>query len=189
VLPFRWAAGRRALAALVMAAAGLLALAPRAAAPAAPPLEAPNVVVIDAHLVTAGQPSARALAGLAAAGFQAVVYLAPASVPDAVKDEPELLARQGIRFVHIPIPFDAPEATHLQALAGALQTLKSQKVLVHCQVNMRASTLVFLYRTLTLQEDAARAYESVARVWSPNRTWRRFIVQQLGAHGIPFEPY
>ena len=36
------------------------------------PLEAPNVVSISDRLVTSGQPSAAALAGLGAAGFEAV---------------------------------------------------------------------------------------------------------------------
>src|SRR5262249_10907309 len=74
----------------------------------APALSAPNVVPIDANLVTSGQPSAKALAALRAEGFDAVVYLAPFTVPDAVKDEPAILAAQGIEFLHVPIPFGEP---------------------------------------------------------------------------------
>lgn len=182
-------ARRGLLGRLCMAPWLLPAATPGASAATPPTLEAPNVVPIDERLVTAGQPGPRALAALGSQGFEAVIYLAPASVPDAVQDEPALLARQGIRFVHIPIPFDAPDASHLEALATALQGLAAQKVLVHCQVNMRASTMVFLYRVLHRREDPARAYEAVARVWSPNRTWRRFVVQQLALKGIAFEPY
>ena len=32
-------------------------------------------------------------------------------------------------------------------------------------------------------------YESVARVWSPNTTWKAFIVAMLRKHGNAFEPY
>ena len=54
-------------------------------------VQAPNVVAIDRNLVTSGQPSDISLSGLKAEGFEAVIYLAPSSVSDAVKDEPTLL--------------------------------------------------------------------------------------------------
>jgi protein tyrosine phosphatase (PTP) superfamily phosphohydrolase (DUF442 family) len=114
-------------------------------------LDAPNVVPISSRLVTSGQPSAAALATLRGAGFQAVIYLAPSTVSNAVENEPDLLEKQGIEFVHIPIPFGSPTAGHFQALTDTLQRLKEKKVLVHCEVNMRASSMVFLHRVLALR--------------------------------------
>lgn len=152
-------------------------------------LDAPNVVVIAPDLVTSGQPSPEALSALSGLGFEAVVYLAPSSVSDAVKDEPERLKRQGIRFVHIPIPFGQPEEKHFRAVTDALTRLRGQKVLVHCQVNLRASSMVFLHRVITLRQEPARAYESVAAVWSPDGVWRSLIASQLKQHGMAFEPY
>ena len=165
-----------------------LALVPIAQAHAQT-LAAPNVVPITPLLVTSGQPSSHALAKLGEMGFQAVVYLAPSSVPDAVKNEPELLAAQSIEFIHIPIPFNAPEEGHAVAVSAALQRLQGRKVLVHCQVNLRASSMVFLHRVLYGKEDPARAYEAVARVWSPGGAWRTLLVGQLAKHQVNFEPY
>lgn len=155
----------------------------------AQPLAAPNVVPITPLLVTSGQPTPQALAALGELGFQAVLYLAPNTMPDTVKNEPELLAAQGIEFVHIPIPFNAPEESHAVAVSAALQRLQGRKVLVHCQVNMRASSMVFLHRVLHGKEDPARAYEAVARVWSPGGPWRALLVGQLAKHQIDFVPY
>jgi hypothetical protein len=62
-------------------------------------------------------------------------------------------------------------------------------VLVHCQVNMRASSLVFLHRVIRGQEDPALAYEAVARVWSPSGPWRQLITSQLARYKIDFVPY
>lgn len=70
-----------------------------------------------------------------------------------------------------------------------LDRWRDKKVLVHCQVNMRASSMVFLYRVLRLKEPPERAYEAVEQVWSPRGAWRRLIVEQLREHGIAFEPY
>jgi protein tyrosine phosphatase (PTP) superfamily phosphohydrolase (DUF442 family) len=153
------------------------------------PLEAPNVVVISQNLVTSGQPTAEALAGLSAQGFKAVIYLAPTSVPDAIKIEPEIIARQGLEFVHIPIPFGAPTEAHFVSLSAALHRLQDEKVLVHCQVNMRASTMVFLYRAIKNKENPAIAWESVTRVWSPEGPWKRLALTQLAKYGIKFDPF
>lgn len=173
-------AGRRAL---------LVALGLTASAVRAQPLEAPNVVVIGPQLVTSGQPTPAALRLLGRQGFQAVVFLAPWSSPDAVPDEPQILAAQGIAFRHIPIPFGQPEEAHVRAVSEALAGFAGRKVLVHCQVNMRASSMVFLHRVLTERQEPALAYEAVAAVWSPQGPWKALIQAQLARHGIAFEPY
>ncbi len=149
----------------------------------------PNMVIIDPLLVTSGQPAAATLATLGAQGFKAVIYLAPSNVWDAVGNEAEILKKQGVEFVHIPIPFGAPQPSHYEAVAAALDRLKGQKVLVHCQVNMRASTMVFLYRVIRRGEDPGRAYEAVARIWSPHGEWKQLMETELRAHKVDFEPY
>ena len=142
---------------------------------------APNLVAISPRLVTSGQPSAEALAGLAAQGFEAVVYLAPPTVADAVRDEPLLVARQGLVFVNIPIRFDNPTERDFETFSSVLRALGDRKVLVHCQVNLRASTMVFLHRAITLKEDPRAAYESVAQVWVPRCGCRGVSIQDIAA--------
>jgi uncharacterized protein (TIGR01244 family) len=159
------------------------------AAALAQSLVAPNVVPISPTLVTSGQPSAQALANLSQLGFRAVVYLAPSTVPDAVKDEAQIVAAQGLEFVHIPIPFSDPTEDHFHLLRAVLQRLHGQKVLVHCQVNMRASTMVFLYRVINNGESPALAWESVTRVWSPAGPWKRLTTKLLAKHGVDFEAF
>jgi len=156
---------------------------------AQPDLRAPNVVVISPHLVTSGQPSRDELRQLGERRFGAVVYLAPPTVADAVPDEPQILREQGVEFVNIPIEFGAPTEADFRAFAATMDRLKGRKVLVHCQVNMRASAMTFLYRAVVLREDPDRAYEAVARVWSPQGPWKALIVAELGRAGIAFEPY
>lgn len=175
--------GCQAFGAVVLALAAFSAQAQRTM------LRAPNVVEISPQLVTSAQPSAEGLAGLAAQGFGAVIYLAPPTVHDAVKDEGLIVARQGLVFVNIPIRFDDPTAQDFEAFAGALRGLAGRKVLVHCQVNMRASAMVFLYRTIVAQEDPQVAYESVIKVWVPDGAWKRFIRDELRRHKVDFEPY
>jgi hypothetical protein len=63
------------------------------------------------------------------------------------------------------------------------------RTLVHCQLNLRASSLVFLYRVIERGEPADSAYDAVVAVWRPNETWRRFLRETLRAHGkaLPME--
>lgn len=152
-------------------------------------LSAPNIVPIASNLVTSGQPTKASLGTLSEQGFDAVVYLAPPSVPDAVRDEGAIVGAQGLMFVNIPIRFGNPTEQDFALFAAVLDALKNKKVLVHCQVNMRASSMVFLYRVLREKQDPERAYQDVARVWSPDGKWKQFIVAMLRKHSVAFEPY
>lgn len=177
---------RLALAVVLAAASGMRVTA---AAAQEAPLRAPNVVVISPRLTTSGQPSADALSRLGAAGYGGVIYLAPLTMPDAVRDEAAIVERQGLGFTNIPIQFNKPAEQDFDEFAAALKRLEGRKVLVHCQVNMRASSMVFLHRAIVGKENPETAYLDVTRVWSPDGTWRQFIVSMLKKHGIAFDPY
>jgi len=116
-----------------------------------------------------------------------VIYLAPPTVHDAVRDEALIVASQGLVFVNIPIRFDGPTDADYEAFAAALKGLGNRKVLVHCQVNLRASSMVFLYRAIVLKEDPKPAYDAVEKVWVPEGPWRRLIEDELRKHHINFE--
>lgn len=169
--------------------AAAVAAGPARSASEKVPAPPPNLVAVSDKLVTSGQPSAEWLAQLKRNGFDAVVYLAPPTVSDAVRDEALIVGRQGITFVNLPIDFHAPTERDYDAFAGILRTLADRRVLVHCQINLRASSFVFLYRAIALKMNPETAYDAVAKVWKPDDVWRRFIVAELRRHGIAFEPY
>lgn len=173
----------------VLSALACAAIAASTAAQPKEPKEPPNLVTVSPTLVTAGQPSAAWLETLKTQGFEAVLYLAPSSVPDAVREEPQIVARQGLAFHHLPIPFGRPGAADYEAFAALLQSLQGKKLLIHCQVNLRASTLTFLYRVIVEKQAPETAYAAVARVWTPEGPWRRLMLDQLGRHGIAFDPF
>lgn len=150
-------------------------------------LEARNVVVISETLVTAGQPDRDALLTLSQLGFQAVVNLAPSTVPDAVADEAELVQGQGIAFIPLPVQWESPTEADFDAFAAAMNGVKGKKVLVHCQANMRASAMTFLYRAIVLQEDPTEAFESVKKVWTPEGPWKSLVNGQLRKHEVAFQ--
>jgi protein tyrosine phosphatase (PTP) superfamily phosphohydrolase (DUF442 family) len=152
-------------------------------------IQAPNVVAISPRLVTSGQPTAESLTHLAEQGFKAVIYLAPPTVSDAIPNERDIVLRQGLEFVNIPIAFGEPTEADFEQFVEAMNRFRDRKVLVHCQVNMRASSMTFLYRVIVGLERPEQAFESVARVWSPGGPWKRLLISQLRKAQIAFEPY
>lgn len=150
-------------------------------------IQAPHVVIISEKLVTSGQPTRDALQQLAKGGFQAVIYLAPPTVTDAIAEEPQLVVQQGLSYVNIPVAWGHPTEANFQAFVKAMRSFEGKKVLVHCQANMRASTFTFLYRVIACRENPAQAYEAVRKVWVPKDQWRDFVNLQLQGAKIPFE--
>lgn len=176
-------------AAVISAAAFAAAAIDRTGLAAQTPKSPDNLIAISERVVTAGQPSAAWLETLKVQGFEAVIYLAPPTVEDAVAGEALIVGRQGIVFVNIPINFARPTETDFIAFARIMDALEGRRVLVHCQVNMRASVMTFLYRTIHRKEDPAAAYKAVSMVWVPQGPWKELIRAQLAQHRIAFDPF
>lgn len=170
---------------LVVLVLGSDALPAQESIPNAPP----NLIRISDRLTTAGQPSAEWLRTVKQQEFDAVIYLAQPTVSDAIREEPEIVRSQGLAFVNIPIVFSNSTAGDFEAFTRTMRALEGKRVLVHCQVNMRASVLAFLYRVIHDRQDPARAYDSVSRVWTPQGPWKRLIQEQLRQNRIDFDPF
>jgi protein tyrosine phosphatase (PTP) superfamily phosphohydrolase (DUF442 family) len=167
----------------------LCMLAQSAFAQTPPAFEATNRVEISPLLTTSGQPSEKVLKSLRMHGFEAVIFLVPSGTLGNVKNEAEILKQQGIEYVHIPIKFGEPTEAHYTVFAAAMSRLAKKKVLVHCEINLRASSMVFLYRTISLKEDPGAAYDAVTRVWTPRFAWKPYIEMMLAKHKIAFALY
>jgi protein tyrosine phosphatase (PTP) superfamily phosphohydrolase (DUF442 family) len=148
----------------------------------------PNRVDISPALTTSGQPTKAFLETLKSEGFEVVVYLAPPTVQDAIADEPKIVGRQGLVFVNIPMDFSKPTAADFDAFTKVMRAFEGRKVFVHCQMNFRASSMVFLHRAITLKEPPGPAWQSVQKAWVPDGVWKRYIVDMLRANRVEFEP-
>lgn len=167
-----------------LAAAALTAFL-MVAEPFALTLGGPALNYLDATptVATAGMPTRRQLQKLAGE-HAAVVNLAPADAWGSHEDEQAIVEGAGARYVHLPVDFSQPTNEDYERFARTMRTFTGQRVLVHCQMNMRASVFVFLYRAIELGEDPERAYDDVLKVWQPNAIWSRFIRDTLQAGGI-----
>ena len=138
-----------------------------------------NYLPISDTLATAGQPAAEHFPVIRAAGFKVVVNLAMPTSTDALPNEGELVAAQGMEYVHIPVVWEAPTAEDLERFFAVMDRNRGWKVLVHCALNMRVSCFVFLYRVLRLGTPAPEAWQDVLAIWEPNEVWQRFVDEML----------
>jgi protein tyrosine phosphatase (PTP) superfamily phosphohydrolase (DUF442 family) len=134
-----------------------------------------NYIKVSDEIATSGQPGRGDFPGIADAGYSAVVNLALGTSPDAIPDEGEAAAAEGMAYYHIPVVWTAPEISDLDRFFSVMDSLRGGKVWVHCVLNMRASAFVYLYRLINLgvPEDEARA--PMDEVWEPDEIWRGFI--------------
>jgi ribosomal protein L11 methyltransferase len=140
---------------------------------------------VDARIGTAGQPRPEHFEHLAQQGFEAVINLAMPSSPNFLADEDALCARNGMRYRHLPVPFDAPQIAHVDAFRAAMRELAGRKVLVHCALNMRASAFVFLHRVLDLGAIPQAASQDLLEVWQPHGPWRALIRELVPSAPLP----
>src|SRR5262245_3967133 len=157
-----------------------------AALAADPPL-AVNYVAATERLHTAGQPTAETLGTLGGKGFQLVVNLAPPTNQGAVADEGKLVAAQGATYVNIPVDWQKPTYADFEMFSAVMNGAEDKKVLVHCQLNMRASAFTFLHRVVNEHVPPAEAYTALKAVWVPRDQWAEFVKMVLAKNNIKFD--
>ncbi|MCS3903525.1 protein tyrosine phosphatase (PTP) superfamily phosphohydrolase (DUF442 family) [Methylohalomonas lacus] len=129
---------------------------------------------ISPHLATAGQPDVNQYP-LLAGHFDSVINLARPDSPHALADEPALAARHGLEYIALPVDFKNPRSDDFEAFRRHLREREQQRVFVHCAMNWRVSSFIFLYRVIDAGVDRATALHDLEAVWQPDPVWREFI--------------
>ncbi len=155
--------------------------------PAQPSGMGANYVVATERLHTSGQPDAATLATLAEQGFELVVNLAPPSSANAVPNEGKLVAEDGPTYVNIPVVWQKPTYEDFELFSAVMNGARDRKVLVHCQLNMRASAFTFLYRVIHEQTPPEEAMQALREVWIPRDQWATFTADVLARHSVDFK--
>ena len=132
---------------------------------------------IDPHLTTSGQPGEDDLARLAAMGVEAVVNLGLHTHERALPDERASVEALGMAYVHIPVPWDAPDDDHFAAFLAAMADHAGQVIHVHCIMNYRVSAFVYRWRRDVLGHDEGAARAELLAVWDPWQLepWAPFV--------------
>lgn len=145
-----------------------------------------NYVAATERLHTAGQPDAATLATLGQQGFELVVNLAPPGNQGAVPED-KLVAEHGPTYVNIPVNWQKPTLADFDLFSAVMNGARDRKVLVHCQLNMRASAFTFLYRVVHEGVPPEEAMKALAPVWIPRDQWATFTADVLMKNGIDYK--
>ena len=134
-----------------------------------------NYLQLTDSIATSGQPSEVELEAIAQAGFDVVVNLGLTGTDYALADEAGLVDKLGMRYIHIPVVWEAPTRADLDQFFKAMDSNQDKRIFVHCALNMRVSVFMALYRILRLGWRYERAIEDVYEIWMPNDVWLTFI--------------
>jgi protein tyrosine phosphatase (PTP) superfamily phosphohydrolase (DUF442 family) len=127
------------------------------------------------EFATSGMPRPEHFAEIAQAGYKTVINLALPTSDHALPNQSDLVTRAGMRFVHIPVNFEAPLRRDYELFERILNAIRDEPVFIHCAANMRVSTFVYLYRVRTRLSASDDALSDLHRIWMPNPVWSRFI--------------
>ena len=141
-----------------------------------------NFIPIDDRIATSGQPTQRQLEAAQAAGYEAVVNLAPSDAANhALPGEAEIVRTLGMSYHHIPVIWSNPRAEDFSEFSDLMDALKDKKVLVHCAANFRVTVFYSLYAMRADHWPAEQADTLIAKVWESradyrmDEVWRSFL--------------
>lgn len=148
-------------------------------------MDAENTHQVFDWLWSSGQLSANDIARLPGLGIDVVVNLALPSSSNALPGEADLVTREGIAYVQIPVEWESPELGQLAQFFGVVGAFQGRKMWVHCAKNMRVSVFLYLYRRLVLGESGEDAAHPLRDVWEPNDVWQAFMRDALASNVTP----
>ena len=146
-----------------------------------------NLIIVSDKIHTSGQPTNAQLGGLKSAGYELVINLSPPQVFGSLHQEGGLVAQTGLKYVNIPVDWHNPSYEDFKFFSEIMKKSQSRRILVHCQVNKRASLFTFLYRVIYESVEPDEAYENVIKVWAPEPHWLEFAKNILAKKKINYE--
>ena len=94
-------------------------------------------------------------------------------------NERDLVAAQGLDYVHIPVAWGSPQVEDAVRFFETMQANSGKKVFVHCIANMRVSAFMYLYRIIYEKISEEEASQDLHALWVPDETWQKFIQDVL----------
>jgi protein tyrosine phosphatase (PTP) superfamily phosphohydrolase (DUF442 family) len=132
---------------------------------------------VNDRIGTGGQPTEDQLRSAAAEGYTTVVNLATNEPDRSLKDEAGLVSSLGMRYHHIPVDWENPQASNFSAFESVMEDHPDDKMLIHCAANFRVTVFYSLYAMKHLGWTEAQADEFRASIWAGSHypIWEKFI--------------
>jgi protein tyrosine phosphatase (PTP) superfamily phosphohydrolase (DUF442 family) len=138
---------------------------------------------------TSGVINEAQLANLKAEGYIAVINLLPKKNDNAIPSEKKIVKEQGLDYHNIQVDWENPTlkdyAKFSKIMDGYHEAITgrdpTQKVIVHCAANFRASAFLSLYAYKNLRWSEGQVTESINAVWNITDypTWNTFVENKM----------
>ncbi len=140
-----------------------------------------NFLQLNENLLSSGMPTADQMKSVAEAGVKVVISLVPFDPEQDLADEDKLAGSLGMKYINIPVDWEAPTRRNLDDFIKAMDENQRSKILVHCRANYRATGFITLYRVKQLGWKADEAFKDLRRIWNPDEypIWKKFIEENL----------
>jgi protein tyrosine phosphatase (PTP) superfamily phosphohydrolase (DUF442 family) len=136
-----------------------------------------NQYHVTENIASSGQPDEAQIEQIASEGYYAVINLAMPDHKKSLANEGSIVTSLGMTYIHIPVPFEAPNEDHLVTFSGYMDVLETKKVWVHCIVNARVSAFLFRYLQKNRGWSAQKSATPILKHWLPEMdvVWKDFI--------------
>jgi protein tyrosine phosphatase (PTP) superfamily phosphohydrolase (DUF442 family) len=138
-----------------------------------------NFHLVSDTLACSGQPTEGQLTSIADDGYQVVINLGLIDAKYALPDEAASVKQLGIAYHHIPVLFDNPLIDDLHLFIAKMNEHVSDKTLVHCAANYRASVFTGLFLLSAGKINEEEMLEMIESVWQPDGIWQQFIEEAV----------
>ncbi len=134
-----------------------------------------NYVQVSDRIASSGQPEDDQFKVISDAGYKLIMNLAMPDSENANPEEGGIVTSLKMTYVHIPVPFEAPDISHLKEFMKTMGLFSSQKVWVHCVVNYRVSAFLYQYQRIVHGQQPEEARKAMLPTWEPNDIWKKFM--------------
>src|SRR5262245_62050582 len=101
-----------------------------------------NMLPLTDDLGTSGQPTSAQLAAIKEAGYEVVINLATGKTPRDLPNEADVVAAQGMEYIHIPVVWENPTEADLARFFEAMDATRDKKRFVLRITNMHFNEFI-----------------------------------------------
>lgn len=130
-----------------------------------------NFKQLSPSLASAGMPKEPEFSLIKQKGYQHIINL----IPGDFSDEEKTVTDLSMSFEQVPVNWHEPKRSDFFQFVKLMKSYQQDKVLVHCQLNYRASAFVYLYQVTQLGIDKNLAQAQLHSIWQPEGVWLNFI--------------
>jgi len=137
-----------------------------------------NYHSVSENLASSGMLDLEEYQKIKAYGFEHVVNLIPGN---QIKEQKHVESL-GMTYAQIPVDWGNPKLSDFETFVSLMKSYSDDKVYVHCELNWRASSFVYLYRITQLGVSIDEAVKDLSAIWNPKDGWQEFMDATIAAY-------